>query len=1287
ATDGVDLALAAIVDRAQARTMAVGYSECEAALSEAHQAFYAALYRQAAAEGMAVIAAAGDSGAAACHAAGSEARVTSGYAVNGLASTPWNTAVGAAGFSASGMLAAWSPVNPADPAYAGGGGRSSLYRAPEWQQESDAAGKRLLPDLAIPSGIDSSLSRGLAFCQGGTGGSCTLVRAGGSGPAAALFAGLGAVLAQKYGAQGNLAPKLYALGRGNSGVFADVAEGSARLGCAAGSPGCAGSGKIGFAAAAGFDLATGLGSVNAQALVAHWTARPEIGSGAANVDLQITPDEPNNTYNPSASITLAATVLSGTGGKTPTGTVGFYDTSVTPPQALSSTPSTLSAGVASLTIEGILGVGGHNLQAKYNGDATYGTATSPSAEGQINISVSPTGTGIVPSTTTPTAGQTITVTATISVGSTPPEGSLPPSGLVTLNLAGGPIAYHYTQTLSTTGNVTTATFSFAIPSGASSFSLQAVYAGDKNYAKSTSPAVTLTLAKGATTSTVAPSTTSPYAGSSIQVTASVTATNPGASQPSGTFSVTLDSQQVGSITLTPGSPSTGTVSITIPTAGSHALGGSYSGDSNYTASTASTVTFTAQADPTTLSLAPSTTTPAPGTPVLLTATLTPQYASTATATGSVSFTLDGAPQGNGTLTSGRTATFTIPSISAGTHNVQAIYAGDTNFGASTSPSVSLNVTKITTTTVLTPATTAPIAGQSLVVSAAITASASASSLPSGTVTFTLDGTTVGTPTVTPGSPSTASVTITTLTPGSHNLAATYSGDTFYNSSIAPNVTITVGKSPTTTVITPATTTPTAGSSLQVTASVTTSNPGSTTPSGTVNFTLDGVSQQVQSVTAGTPSTATVTLPVLSAGTHSLGGTYSGDNYYATSTATPVSLTVAKGSTITTVTASPATLSPEMTETLTATVTPVNPVTGTIYTITGTVTFYDNGATVLGKAVLTSNTAAISGISLSGSINHAITAVYSGDSNWTGSTSTPLTLLAITQPDTVRLTANLSVALPGQVVVLTATVIPDSAPGATAEQNPTGNVVFYNGATIIGQAALSAVPLTYTSVATLTLATLPGGQDTIYAAYLGDLYYDAETSNLLTLTIQDFTITPDPSNPPTNLTIVKGSAGSASFIVTGEGGFNGQIQIVCAVPAQDDMTCTASPQQLTPTGTVTFVVQTFNTGNTTGANRPPSSLWPRAAGGTALAVLVFFLLPFGRRARTFAGRSGRRLVTLLLLLVGLAGAGVGCSDNTTAVTSPGTPLGVATLKITASAYVDNTVVSKSVYLTVNVVPKP
>ena len=110
------------------------------------------------------------------------------------------------------------------------------------------------------------------------------------------------------------------------------------------------------------------------------------------------------------------------------------------------------------------------------------------------------------------------------------------------------------------------------------------------------------------------------------------------------------------------------------------------------------------------------------------------------------------------------------------------------------------------------------------------------------------------------------------------------------------------------------------------------------------------------------------------------------------------------------------------------------------------------------------------------------------------------------------------------MILTATVTPNTPPLAGAEQNPTGNVIFYDGTTVIGEAALVAVPLTDFSTATITTQTLPGGYDQLTAVYLGDAGYDTETSNVLTLGVENFTITPSASNPPTNLDIVQGAVG-------------------------------------------------------------------------------------------------------------------------------------------------------------------
>jgi hypothetical protein len=349
-----------------------------------------------------------------------------------------------------------------------------------------------------------------------------------------------------------------------------------------------------------------------------------------------------------------------------------------------------------------------------------------------------------------------------------------------------------------------------------------------------------------------------------------------------------------------------------------------------------------------------------------------------------------------------------------------------------------------------------------------------------------------------------------------------------------------------------------------------------------------------------------------------------------------------------------------------------------------VAFYD-GSTPLGTAQLASNTATLSNVTLSTTTSHLITAVYSGDNNWTTSTSTPVSLIAVLLPDSVTLTVAPTAPGPGQVVTLTATVAPSTPPAATAEQNPTGNVVFYDGTTILGTAPLAASQ-SDTSVAQLLNTTLPSGNDVLTAVYVGDLYYAAATSNSITIDVQGFTIVPSSTNPPTNLDIVKGAAGTASFVVSGQGGFSGQIQIVCSVPTQDDMACTASPQQVTPTATVTFTVQTYLSGGPSStAASARHSLWPRAAGGSALAALLIFLLPMRRRARLLTDRR-RRLGVLLLLLAGLCGVGMGCTSISGQVTnSEGTPLGVATLTITAASNVDNAVVSQSVYLTVNVLP--
>ena len=79
--------------------VSISYGECEAYNGAAANAAYSSTYQQAVAEGVSVFVSSGDEGAASCDAGGSNA--THGIGVSGLASTPYNVAVGGTDFGDS----------------------------------------------------------------------------------------------------------------------------------------------------------------------------------------------------------------------------------------------------------------------------------------------------------------------------------------------------------------------------------------------------------------------------------------------------------------------------------------------------------------------------------------------------------------------------------------------------------------------------------------------------------------------------------------------------------------------------------------------------------------------------------------------------------------------------------------------------------------------------------------------------------------------------------------------------------------------------------------------------------------------------------------------------------------------------------------------------------------------------------------------------------------------------------------------------------------------------------
>jgi Bacterial Ig-like domain (group 3) len=239
----------------------------------------------------------------------------------------------------------------------------------------------------------------------------------------------------------------------------------------------------------------------------------------------------------------------------------------------------------------------------------------------------------------------------------------------------------------------------------------------------------------------------------------------------------------GTVTLMNGSTAIGTnplvfgltaFSISSLPVGSDNITAVYSGDSNYLGSTSNVVIQKVHYDTkTTLTSAanPSTS----GQSVTFTATVT---AAAGTPTGTVTFSDGSTVLGPGTLSGGK-ATYTTSGLSVGTHPITAGYAADTNDDVSTSNVVmqvvnSKNSAKVTLSSSLNPS----VYGQSVTFTATISPSAA-----TGTVQFQIDGTNFGSPANVSGGKAVSGST-TSLSIGSHNITATYSGDGTYGISTA-----------------------------------------------------------------------------------------------------------------------------------------------------------------------------------------------------------------------------------------------------------------------------------------------------------------------------------------------------------------------------------------------------------------------------------------------------------------------------------------------------------------------
>jgi subtilase family serine protease len=725
--DGIDLSALYIVDNNVAPIMSESYGACELAMGLGGVDFYSAIWEQAAAQGITVMVSTGDNGAAGCD--DPNGPVTEeesggyydGLAVNGIASTWFNVAVGGTDFNQyDNWTTYWNSSNAAttqqsvknntyipeiawndsctNPLWVtlgwganaeavcnnsdlgdiypsgGSGGESAYWPTPTWQtgipNPSDNA--RDMPDVSLfaSNGFVSSF---YLICQSdaSASGSCDVTSPdtdlqgyGGTSVASPAFAGIMALVNQKTGSlQGNANLNLYNLLSKQPNAFHDVAVGSTiAMPCYTGSTGCLtniGSDPIGITATSssvvawptrtGYDLATGLGSVDAANLVNNWNKATFTPS---TTTLTLNSGNPVNvTHGSAVAVTVTVAPQSGTG--TPTGDVSLL---VNPKPGQSGIDGfTLSGGTVSGENTILLPGGTYKVIAHYGGDTTFGGSySSPSSNVTVtaeNSSVFMPGlvTG-VDSNDNPTYSTSVVygtgffydylLRADVlnNAGDSCRTSAIAcPTGTITFKdngtaLDGGSFAlnsagYTEDQNVQLTGG---------------NHTLNASYSGDSSYKTSSlSTAVAVTPAP---TSVSVSAPTSANVNQSFTVTATVSSSDGSYGvAPTGTVTFFANGTTLGTASTTPtnGDPYTGTtaslgasLTTSIATAGTYSITASFTtGDGNYSSQSSSNAPQITITGPTfTIPSIPAVTISAPGGTGTATVTLTPVSGFTGTVT-------------------------------------------------------------------------------------------------------------------------------------------------------------------------------------------------------------------------------------------------------------------------------------------------------------------------------------------------------------------------------------------------------------------------------------------------------------------------------------------------------------------------------------------------------------------------------------------------------------------------------------------------------------------------------
>jgi len=694
-----------------------------------------------------------------------------------------------------------------------------------------------------------------------------------------------------------------------------------------------------------------------------------IGDGA-NFTISLTSNP-----NPSAfggAVNFTAKVGAGSG--VATGSVTFTDTINGVTTTLGTV--TLAAGQAVYTTSALI-VGVHTITATYGSNSTTASVVQTVSEGTTTVL------SAVPAS--PSAlGTAVVFTATIS-GASGAGQTL--NGTVTFTDSAQTFNNN-TVAVTTNGVTATATYTAnALPQGVNA--ITAVFTPSNPTLVNPSTGTLNQVVQGATALTITSAPNPSVYGTLVTFTVGI----PTVGSAGATGNVIIKFAPVGggaapaSLTAAlSGNPAAGTATTATLPVGSYNVTATYAGDANYSSSTAALASpqvVTQLQTLTELGAAPN-----PGivgNSVAITATVTPTSGTT-TPTGTVTITdtFNGATVtlANAAALVNGVYTLNTATLAAGTHALTANYSGNADDAAGTA-TLSLVINQPTTTTTVTSAPAAPIAGTPVVLTATVVGSAG-SVIPAGAVTFTdtFNGATVtlGGGAVNLNAKGIATVNVASFAPGTHSIVASYAGDTD-DAASSGTLSLLVAAATTSATVTAAPSPATVQATITFTATVTGNGPA---PTGTVNFLANGTTA-LGTGTLNATGIATVTNNTLAAGSYQITAVYSGDANNAPTTSAAITEVV--GLIPTNTTLSTAATTGANAQTILVSTVQNNGILGTAPT--GTVTF-TSGTTTVGTATLNADGVATLTPSLTAG-TYSIIASYGGDSIHAPSQSTAITI--------------------------------------------------------------------------------------------------------------------------------------------------------------------------------------------------------------------------------------------------------------------------------------------------------